>query len=96
MSSHVYILFSRSLNRFYIGYTSNLNNRLQEHNNGESQYTSGGIPWILIWSTNKYSIFEAETLEKKLKNLSKDRKVKFMKKYREGLAEEDILDKILY
>ena len=45
MSFHVYILYSKTLDRFYVGFTTNLTNRLAEHNAGESAYTSGGIPW---------------------------------------------------
>ena len=46
---YVYILFSPSLNKKYIGSTSNLKKRLEEHNRKKSDFTSKGIPWKLIY-----------------------------------------------
>jgi putative endonuclease len=94
MQYHVYILYSKKLNRFYVGQTSNLNNRLIEHNTGESPYTSAGIPWTLVWSTSKPSFRAAEIMEDKLKNLSRSRKIKFMRKYAEGIADEVLLNEL--
>ena len=94
MAYHVYILFSTGFNRFYIGHTSNLVDRIKEHNNGDSLYTSQGTPWKLIWSTTKDSYRQAEALEFKLKNLSRSRKIKFMQKYNEGLREPGLIDKL--
>jgi len=88
MMYRVYILYSPSLDRFYVGQTNDLKNRIEEHNNGESSYTSGGTPWILIWSARKASFRAAESLEEKLKNLSRSRKIKFMYKNKELIALE--------
>ena len=52
----VYILYSKKLNKKYIGYSNNLTQRLREHNNGKSNYTSNGIPWKLIY----YEVFSSE------------------------------------
>jgi putative endonuclease len=46
----VYILFSESLDRYYVGYTNDLNRRLAEHNRKKGKYTDTGIPWILVYS----------------------------------------------
>lgn len=94
MNFHVYILYSTKLNRFYIGHTTNLENRLIEHNSGESLYTSQGMPWKLVWSTIKENYRQAEDLEFKLKNLSKVRKIKFMNKYEEGIVDIELLKEI--
>ena len=91
MQYHVYILYSKKLNRFYAGHTSTLENRLVEHNSGESSYTSQGMPWILLWSATKPSFRQAEALEFKLKNLSQSRKIKFMMKYSEGVVDQLLL-----
>lgn len=50
---YVYIIFSKSLNKKYIGYTNDLKNRLLDHNSGYSKFTSQGIPWRLIY----YEVF---------------------------------------
>ena len=93
MQYHLYILYSKEINRFYVGQISKLSNRLIEHNSGESPSTSMGIPWTLIWSITKYTYRAAETLEEKLKNLSRRaRKIKFMLKYAEGIADIETLE----
>lgn len=44
---YVYIIFSQRLNRFYIGYTQDLKDRIKRHNLGLSTFTSNGRPWML-------------------------------------------------
>jgi predicted GIY-YIG superfamily endonuclease len=34
MEFYCYIIFSKSINRYYVGYTSNLDERLQMHRSG--------------------------------------------------------------
>ncbi len=46
---YVYILQSSVDESFYIGFTENLEKRLNQHNNGESNYTSRKIPWKLVY-----------------------------------------------
>jgi len=36
----VYVIFSESLNRYYVGHTEDLEHRLEQHNSGLSKYTS--------------------------------------------------------
>jgi len=44
----VYILYSQSSDRYYVGYTDNVTRRLDEHNlNDHTTYTSKHRPWIL-------------------------------------------------
>lgn len=46
---YVYILQSKVDGTFYKGFTSNYKKRLISHNNGENNYTSGKIPWELVY-----------------------------------------------
>ena len=94
MTFSVYILYSLKLDRFYVGISKNLDKCMYHHNHGESTYTSIGIPWILIWITLKVTKYEAEELEQKLKNLSRVRKIRFMKKYSDGIVHLKTLDLI--
>ena len=94
MQYFVYILYSHKLSCFYVGHTTNLKNRLTEHNSGESKYTSQRSPWIIIWSTTKPNRRLAEDLEFKLKNLSRIRKIKFIKKYSEGISDIELFKKL--
>ncbi len=49
MSFYVYVLKSDSTGKSYIGYSKDLNNRVEEHNNGKSISTRHGRPWQLIY-----------------------------------------------
>jgi putative endonuclease len=41
-----YIIYSKSMDQYYTGYTSHpVQKRLQWHNNGSSSSTKAGIPW---------------------------------------------------
>jgi putative endonuclease len=80
----VYIIWSDSTGKYYIGQTSGLKNRLHRHNSGWEKSTKSGFPWKLVWSVEKPSRSEAMKLERKLKNLSTKRLMEFMLKYKSG------------
>ena len=68
---YVYILQSKVDKTFYIGYTSNLDLRLKEHNEGKSRYTKKKIPWKIVYSEtfeNKSEAIKRERFLKKQKN----------------------------
>ncbi len=64
----VYILYSKKADRYYIGQTSELENRLRRHNRGGSSYTKSGTPWKLVYREKFETRSEAMKREKKLKN----------------------------
>ena len=68
MGYFVYILFSESLQKYYVGSTGDVVKRLAEHNKGKSNFTSKGVPWQLITTFNLVSRSEAVNLELKIKN----------------------------
>jgi len=45
----VYIIFSKSLDRYYIGQTKNLENRLYRHRNSGSKSTKKAKDWVLVY-----------------------------------------------
>ena len=63
----VYILWSVSIQKFYIGQTQDLENRLREHNAGEGRFTRLGRPWVLVYQQACGSRTEAIMLEKRIK-----------------------------
>jgi putative endonuclease len=67
MSYFVYIVFSQSCGKYYTGHTQDLDNRLREHNDGEGNFTSKCLPWMIIWSSMAPSRGEAMKLENKIK-----------------------------
>jgi putative endonuclease len=63
----VYILYSSSLEKFYVGSTDNVDKRIAQHNAAKGNFTSKGIPWILIMKFECESRSEAVLLELKIK-----------------------------
>ncbi|MEG8945536.1 GIY-YIG nuclease family protein [Rosettibacter firmus] len=49
MLFYVYILYSPSHNRTYVGQTNNISTRLDYHNKGKVKSTKAFRPWILIY-----------------------------------------------
>ena len=64
----VYILFSSSIDKYYVGYTNDLERRLTEHNRKKGKYTDGGIPWRLVHQEEYESKSEAMNREKFIKS----------------------------
>jgi putative endonuclease len=64
----LYILYSESLDRYYVGYTNDLPRRLSEHNRSKGKYTDAGIPWILVYSESFASKKDAMDREKFIKS----------------------------
>jgi putative endonuclease len=64
---YVYILFSTSKSKYYIGQTSDIENRLNRHNSGFSLSTKYGIPWELVQTFMFETRSDAILLEKKIK-----------------------------
>ena len=87
---YVYILHSNVADKYYVGQTNDLNDRLRRHNEGRENYTKSYRPWVLLGFVEKETRAEAVQLEKKLKNLSKERLILFIQKYcqRSGGADE--------
>ncbi len=64
---YVYILQSKLNGQFYIGYTTDLTNRLKQHNSGYTQSTAPYIPYELIYFEGYRCREDALLREKKLK-----------------------------
>ncbi|PZV82882.1 GIY-YIG catalytic domain-containing protein [Algoriphagus aquaeductus] len=45
----VYILYSKKIDKYYVGACTDLDRRLYEHNLGHSKFTSTGVPWGLVF-----------------------------------------------
>jgi len=64
----LYILHSMTLDRYYIGYTNDINRRLSEHNRIKRKYTDAGIPWGLVYSETYKTKKEAMHRERFIKD----------------------------
>ena len=66
---YVYILHSlKESDRYYVGYTIDLDKRLAEHNNGKSAHTKPWAPWEVVTYTAFRSKDKAQQFEKYLKS----------------------------
>ena len=64
----VYILRSKADEGYYIGYTSNLDKRIREHNSGKTKSLKHRIPLELIYSEEFDTKKEAKAREEKQKS----------------------------
>jgi putative endonuclease len=68
---YVYILRSRIRNeQTYVGFTTDVQGRLAEHNQGGSPHTSKFKPWDLVWHCAFPDKMKAIALESYLKSHS--------------------------
>ena len=81
MKFFVYILQSLHDKRYYIGYTTNIENRLNYHNAGKQRSTKSRIPFKIIY---------IEEFESKMKALQRERQIK---SYKGGEAFKKLLSK---
>ncbi|MCZ7557545.1 MAG: GIY-YIG nuclease family protein [Bacteroidia bacterium] len=65
---YTYVLWSAVLRKRYIGSTSDLSRRLEQHNTGLSTFTKRGIPWSVIYFEDFPTRREAEVRERTLKS----------------------------
>ncbi|MEK7499439.1 MAG: GIY-YIG nuclease family protein [Patescibacteria group bacterium] len=80
MFYYVYILQSQKNASLYIGYTSDLQKRFQQHNNGESASTRPFRPYTLIFYEAFLNRIDAKNREKYLKGGYGRRTIKGMLK----------------
>jgi len=64
----VYILYSLSRDRYYIGYTIDLVARLIKHNAKHKGFTNGVNDWKIVYSEQFQTKVEATQREKQIKN----------------------------
>ncbi|VAW15083.1 hypothetical protein MNBD_BACTEROID05-542 [hydrothermal vent metagenome] len=69
--AYVYILESLKNGRYYIGCTSNLDQRIKTHQSGAVKYTKNILPVKLVFKQEYANIDIALKIEKKLKSLKR-------------------------
>lgn len=80
MFHYVYLLQSENNNSLYIGYTTDLQRRLQEHNRGRVFPTKPYLPWHVIHYESYRNEHDAKRREKYLKTNQGSRLLKRMLK----------------
>ena len=83
-----YIIFSKSTNRYYVGYTSDIQERLKLHNDGyfgKRSYTHKASDWDLFLLIPCETIEQAVFVESKIKKMKSRKYIENLKKYPELL-----------
>ena len=72
-----YVYFIKTLNGYpdktYVGYTNNLNKRLEKHNSNLGAKSTRGYKWEFVYKKKFYSKSKALSFEYKLKKDRKER-----------------------
>jgi putative endonuclease len=72
----VYILQSQTTGKFYIGCSSDVQARLIEHQRGQTVFTRGRGPWVLVFREQFENLVEARRRERQLKSWKSHRCIK--------------------
>jgi putative endonuclease len=83
MSDCVYILYSKKLDRYYTGYTGDLNQRLEfhRHPSKSTTFTSKADDWLLYYVINCESEQQARSIESHIKRMKSRRYIENLKIY---------------
>jgi putative endonuclease len=68
MLFQVYLLFSESKNRYYIGYSSNLEARLIRHNQKSKGFTGNTNDWKVVYTEQYNTKEESQKRELQIKS----------------------------
>jgi putative endonuclease len=64
---YFYILYSPSLDKYYIGHTSNLSERVRKHNTNHKGFTGRANDWIIVCAEVFETKIEAAKRETQIK-----------------------------
>jgi putative endonuclease len=81
-----YILFSKTINQYYIGSTSDIEERLRLHNKGHfggKSYTYKATDWELFLLITCKSIEQAVSIESGIKKMKSRKYIENLKRYPE-------------
>ena len=85
MLYYCYILYSPSLDKFYIGETENLEERINQHRTGfvDIAYTKQAADWQLYYSITCQSRSQARAIERHIKRMKSKIYIENLKKFPE-------------
>ena len=85
MSFYCYIIYSKLLNKYYIGETNNIEERIELHNNRHflNAFTSTTDDWELFFFIQCQSRSQARRIETHIKRMKSRKYIENIKKYPE-------------
>ncbi len=75
---YTYILFSQARNKYYIGATGNLEQRIQKHNEKHKGFTGHTQDWKIVYSEAFQSLSEARQRELQIKRKKSRKYIEFL------------------
>ncbi len=73
---HVYILFSTSINKYYVGHTGDsIVERLRKHNSNHKGFTGGLADWKIVYIEKFTTKTEAYSRERLIKSWKSRKKI---------------------
>ena len=67
MQVGVYILYSATLDQYYVGLSRHPQRRLTQHLDGTSAWTSRAADWVMVYQHPVESVTAARAMEKQIK-----------------------------
>jgi len=92
MMYYVYVLFSLKDKKFYIGFSADVQRRLEEHNQGKNISTKPRRPFVLIYYEGHYSKADAQRRERYFKTTKGKATLKQM--LRQSISDVSVLGEI--
>ena len=81
MLHYIYILYSKSIDQYYVGISHDPETRLYYHNLGKKGWTKKGIPWELVF---KKEFNDKNIAVQKEKFIKSQKSIEFIKKIISG------------
>lgn len=78
---YIYVLKSQKDGNLYIGCTSDIENRIQHHNNGKVFSTKSRRPFVLIFKEEYSDIYQAYRIERYYKTAKGKKELREKMKY---------------
>ncbi|MCB0371726.1 MAG: GIY-YIG nuclease family protein [Muricauda sp.] len=78
MEFFVYIIYSESVDRYYVGHCQNLEDRMGRHNGGRSKYTKMATDWEEKYTESFSTRGEAMIREREIKKKKSRKYIEFL------------------
>ena len=63
----VYFIYSQKIDKYYIGFSSNVPHRLSKHNSKSKGFSNTGRPWVIVYTEDFDNKKDAMIRERQLK-----------------------------
>ena len=85
MGYHFYILYSLSLDKYYIGHTSEIENRIRKHNASHKGFTGKANDWKVVYTEMFQSKEKAYKRERQVKSWKSRKMISKLINYSKGV-----------